>query len=215
MYFSQSHFRPRTTRYLLFDIDLFPSGLEELLRLWAATERIANAVDRAPVMWNLPCAFAWSDRQFVTKFDRLGMQAAVVRSSCGYAFEGAAPRRAANISCCNAFFDMLPGRCDGLAEHVYSCTHHVHRTRFEQEVSWGDLERSRSVRSLADAREQPRVLRLQLASVEEVWRELGAVVHSTPRRYRDTASRRCPNSTSVCTNELRDMPVHVAFRAVS
>ena len=113
---------------------------------WVAADRLAQALGRELVPWNVPCALGWSDRQLVVAGQddgrrHLGLRAALVESRCDVGFDagGGRPRRGANATCCTAFFDLADNKCGGLAEQIVACADPMHRRRFEQEVSAADL----------------------------------------------------------------------------
>ena len=77
--------------------DVAPADLAGFGRAWVAADRLAQALGRELVPWNVPCALGWSDRQLVvadktTGGATSGLRAALVAlmAFTGFAFSSAA-----------------------------------------------------------------------------------------------------------------------------
>ena len=210
LYFSLAFHGPRARRYLLLELAAWPADLAGFGRAWVAADRLAQALGRELVPWNVPCALGWSDRQLVvadktTGGATSGLRAALVESRCDVGFDagGGRPRRGANATCCTAFFDLADNKCGGLAEQIVACADPVHRRRFEQEVSAADLAAAVTVgevRGLGGGA-GPAVVRVRMEDGAAVSDALAAVEAAGPFRvYRRTASRGC--AAGVCARAV-------------
>ena len=203
----------RGQRYLLLDMQAWPAEFPQLARLWLAADRLAQLLDRELVPWNLPDSFVWS-HEMTPREQPLGVKAAVVEASCRIILgQGASGRRVLGRSMdsercgSNIFFDLVDQQCGGLAEQLYACTAHVHRTRFERAVADAPADLASAALDLATVSgpDAPtanarRILHFKASNDAAVHSELARVEAAAGasrnqyRTYRITESRRCPVS---------------------